>query len=408
MIKETVHMYNKETAINITNSRIESVRRKNIKATGIRIYNNGFIGVSGFLGDGSVENAEKKAIEALNNKIEYPGFVTENFNREEFYGKVPFTDEGFIKEIEDILNYLRSNYSDFSFSFKSYISKKNIELKNSRSAYMKSGFEKYNFLFIYNKKGSGNIMDGMIFADGAHYDRNEFLAWADKILKAHNNKVEFPEKNKLPVLFIDQSALLGIFKRELNGKKIGTSSSIFTDKIDKNTFSKDFNLINCRKKEEFIPFFDMEGTVLKNDIFYYIHGGKIISGYSDKKTANKYNIPLSGGAHSEYDTIPELSPGGMIIPAGEKNVSELINNGPAIIVCMASGGDYDSDGNFATPVQLAFLYEDEEIKGRLPEFSLSGNVYNMFGEDFLGVSRDNVHKSTQARFTVLNMNLNMV
>ena len=40
------------------------------------------------------------------------------------------------------------------------------------------------------------------------------------------------------------------------------------------------------------------------------------------------------------------------------------------------------------PFQLAFLTDGEKLIGRLPELSVSGQLYSMFGEDFIGKSND--------------------
>ncbi|SCG81716.1 hypothetical protein DW1_0095 [Proteiniborus sp. DW1] len=57
-------------------------------------------------------------------------------------------------------------------------------------------------------------------------------------------------------------------------------------------------------------------------------------------------------------------------------------------VLIASGGDFTAEGVFGTPVQLAFLTDGERLIGRLPELTISGDVYTMFGDDFIGRSED--------------------
>lgn len=41
------------------------------------------------------------------------------------------------------------------------------------------------------------------------------------------------------------------------------------------------------------------------------------------------------------------------------------------------------------PVQLGYLCDGERLLGRLPEFTLVSNLFDMFGEDFIGVGCDN-------------------
>ncbi|MBN2220936.1 MAG: hypothetical protein JW708_01935, partial [Vallitaleaceae bacterium] len=48
------------------------------------------------------------------------------------------------------------------------------------------------------------------------------------------------------------------------------------------------------------------------------------------------------------------------------------------------GGDFTPDGNFAAPVQIAFLFDGNTILGKLSEFTMKSNLYKMLGEDYIG------------------------
>ena len=48
----------------------------------------------------------------------------------------------------------------------------------------------------------------------------------------------------------------------------------------------------------------------------------------------------------------------------------------------------DDKGEFVTPVQNAMLCDGERFIGRLPEFTLRGTIYDMYGKSFIGVSSD--------------------
>ena len=76
-----------------------------------------------------------------------------------------------------------------------------------------------------------------------------------------------------------------------------------------------------------------------------------------------------------------------------------------IVVLMAAGGDFTPQGDYATPVQLAMLFDGERLLGRLPEFNLSSNVYDMFGKGFRGVAPNNFMPFSTYDFAVLEMNL---
>jgi hypothetical protein len=52
---------------------------------------------------------------------------------------------------------------------------------------------------------------------------------------------------------------------------------------------------------------------------------------------------------------------------------------------MAQGADCSDLGDYALPVQLAFRVDASGTPvERLPQFTLTGNLYQMFGEDYRG------------------------
>ena len=62
----------------------------------------------------------------------------------------------------------------------------------------------------------------------------------------------------------------------------------------------------------------------------------------------------------------------------------------SVYIVMCSGGDTTPDGNFATPVQVAFLCRDGKFVGRLPEIGVSGNLFDIYGKNFIGQAEDSL------------------
>lgn len=82
-------------------------------------------------------------------------------------------------------------------------------------------------------------------------------------------------------------------------------------------------------------------------------------------------------------------------PTG-KTLAELLGDRPAVLIDTASGGDTTPDGNFASPVQCAYLYQSGRLVGRLPEFSVRGSLFDLFGAQYLGCSTDRPFSSSHA------------
>ena len=64
-----------------------------------------------------------------------------------------------------------------------------------------------------------------------------------------------------------------------------------------------------------------------------IENGRIISPYTDKKTAHKFNLPLTGSASGEYDKVPPLSPRNFKVEASDKTLKELLKGQLAVASC---------------------------------------------------------------------------
>jgi len=81
----------------------------------------------------------------------------------------------------------------------------------------------------------------------------------------------------------------------------------------------------------------------------------------------------------------------------------MLNGKPGIYVVMAFGGDYTPEGDFATPIQLAYLHDGEKFIGRLPEMQVKSNIYDMFGKSYIGTSSDTLHPYTLSKSIVFDM-----
>ena len=59
----------------------------------------------------------------------------------------------------------------------------------------------------------------------------------------------------------------------------------------------------------------------------------------------------------------------------------------AVLPVQFYGGGFSDTGEYAMPVQMSYLTDGEKILGRLPPFTMRSNLFDMFGKDFIGVSK---------------------
>lgn len=407
MIKEKYTNRVKEISVNIVQTDIDSVRKKDILKTGLRVYDKGYIGVAGAMGKADEEDLERRAIDNLSLKIPYPCEPSENLKMHLDYREDIFSDEEFVREADEVLKVLRDEFSDFTFSNKMYLFEMETGLTNDLGLDLLHRDRLLTVEFVIKEKASANVFDAFAIYATRQYNREELLNIIREELTAYRNPVKLPEEGKLPVVFMDFDMVpVSKLIDELNGYKLGTGASLFKDFIGEKKFNENFTFYQSAEKEDlrFIEFFDAEGVVNEGFKYALIENGRIMSPYTDKKTAHKFNLPLTGSAVGEYDKVPSLSPRYFKVKSSDKTLKELLNGEMAVAVVIASGGDFTAEGVFGTPVQLAFLTDGERLIGRLPELKLSGELYSMFGEDFIGKSKDKAFLGQQALALYLNVN----
>lgn len=404
MIKETYTLIKDEVSVKVSASVPESLRNKRIKRTGVRVYKDGCLGISGYMGEEGAAEAAKRAEAALAYKIAYPGKPSGDLVRSVTLGGKPFTPEALDAEVAAILAALRKDFPQFVLSSPSVKTGTYTEaLKNNAGLDLLSAITLHEFVFLYKLNSSSSIMDGWFAYAGQEYDRKAFLNHAGNILGAHLREVALPAGGKLPVFFDDSEFLVkNIFARELGGMTFGSGGSLFSGKAGQKLFNKSFTLYSGRQ-EEHLPFFDAEGVCAEG--FKYIENGVLRAPFADKKTAAKFNFTPSGTADAAYDGTPTAGLGGMKIQSQAKTLKEMQGGAPAVFVSMASGGDFTSEGGFGTPAQVAFLMKDGKLVGRLPELQLTSHVNEMYGNDFLGVSSDKIMPLANNRWLGFMMNV---
>lgn len=408
MVKEIYKNNTKQITLNVSNSKIEALRQKDITKTGVRVYKDGYIGVSGAIGSYDEDKLFKEAEENLNQRVEYDCSPSENICQAIDNSSEIIKEKEFIGEFQEVLEHLRKVHGDFIFSNKIRMTETVDTLVNDMNLNLEYKDKGFVSELLFKEKSSSSIFDGILVYEGRKYDRKRFCDEADMILEAYKNRVELPHKKSCPLIFNSTSnGILLKFITDLNGKQFGTGSSLFSNKIGQRVFNRDFTFYQSLNPKDVynIPFFDAEGAVNKDYRYALIEDGVIKAPYTDKRTSRKFNLIHTGSAQAEYDSVPDTGFLGYKIKESNKSIKELLNGEPGIFISIADGGDFTPDGSYATPVQLAFLFDGERLIGRLPEFQISSDVFKMFGDSFRGAANNNPFPLSEDKLTVIDFNI---
>jgi len=405
MKRETCSESVAQTSVSVMETRVESVRTKNILRNAVRLYDGKHLGIGGALGAADPAVLEAKARAALDHEIPYPFDPVVGEHR---VGSVRANVEGgesFAEMMRDLLAQLRQRQPGFVFSGTLNHTTTEAALRNEMGADYSYRGSAVDLALWIKQKGSGNILDAGVGYQGIRYDPDTFIETADLVCDGFTRETDITD-GEYPVVFLSTYSIHRIMlARSLHGLTFGSGTSIFSGKIGERLFSEKVSVRQSRREADdvYLPFFDAEGAVNEGDSFTLIEAGTLVSPYTTRTYAARFHLPHTGSAAGEYDAVPNLAIPELVLENTGQSITSILDGQPAVLVFIASGGDFTTDGAFATPVQLGFLYDGSTILGRLPGLNLSSHVYRMYGDDFIGVSTDPVLPVGGDRAVVMKM-----
>jgi len=395
MIKEKVSINEKKTSLSVTNGKISAVLKSNVQKTGIRLYDNDCLGIAGAIGSYNENELTNNAKQMLKFKLPYSGKPTEDLNRSmDLSNKLTITSEEFVGFSEKLLETLGKNHPQFMFNHKFNLIEGSISIENDAGTHLVQKDKCAEFALMLKHKESKSLADGFGMVISREFDLDTVAKEISKTCEAYEEKIDFSTENeKIPVILYGalggHSELIKKFLTDLEGDTFGSGASLFSGKTGEKLFNENFSLIVNRDSEAtYESFFDGEGTVLSQDRYDLIQNGVLKSPFTTKRIANQYGFELTGSASLGYDTTPSVTAGGIEVARSDKTLKELLGGRKAIYVIMAAGGDFTPQGEYASPIQAAYMYDGERFLGRLPQLAMSSNINDMFGKDFIGASSD--------------------
>jgi PmbA protein len=401
-VREKVVQQVKQTSLSIVQNSISAIRRKNIQKTGCRVISGNKIGVAGGLGMVSDNELFARAENSLEYGVEYPVALSSEQQLHDRLDNLAISDGQICEAVERVLGELKRRHPDFAVSNKVNYNNVSFSLENEANLSLSHNDSYISWSFALKSSTSTGIMDTFFGVVDRKLEPDRVIEATSAIIEAYNNKVELPA-GQVPVI-IHQSALTRLFQRDLNGKIVGNKASLLQQKFDQKVFCDNFSVkIENDPVETFGPRFDMEGAICADDLRWLIKNGVILRPYTDKRTAQRYGFAHTACGNGAYDGVPSLGGCNMEIEHSGKTLSELLSDGVGILIAIAAGGDFTPDGNFATPVQVAYLTDGVKLLGRLPELTIKGSLFDFFGNDFIGVSSDKIYLSGNDRMLVTRL-----
>ena len=195
------------------------------------------------------------------------------------------------------------------------------------------------------------------------------------------NKVQM-KTGYFPVVFSPEALglLLESIEIAANAKTLYKGISVLSDKLGKGIASSSFTLVDNPILENGLGSypFDDEGVI--PDRLPIIENGIFKNFIYDLTTAKRLNCRSTGHGSRSTSSMPSPSFSNLIIGTGSSTFDEMIGSIKyGLYVCEFLGGGMSNmlAGDFSVNVELGYLVEEGQVKGRVKDTMLSGNVYDL-------------------------------
>ncbi|MBN1619342.1 hypothetical protein JW890_01325 [candidate division WOR-3 bacterium] len=410
MIYEKIVQKQESFSVMIRNTEVSGVKSTHDTKTGMRAYEGGKLGITGLIGPADDDELKRTAQEALKTAVEYPFEPTGDRQDSWEYTNEKFLNEELLDKTHDLLSELKKRHSEFDFSNSVTRHKEKIRMSNDAGLGLSYIDDNIASILFFKQKTSLNILDGYIFQVSRSFHEEEILRLSDMFCSGYLTQCPLKAAKKHNVVFLTGSlSEFSFFSEHLNGLNVGMNTSSLSHKRGEKVFNEGFTLLQTKNPAlTYSQFFDSEGTVNPGYEFALIEKGVFINPYSDKRTSAKFGFVNTGAANFQFDGAPVLASPNFRAKSTVKTLKELTGGEHAILVYILSGGDFTPEGNFGSPVQLAFLLENGEIKGRLPQLQIKSNVFDMFGKDFIGITKEKLSEYSPDQYLAVRMEVSEI
>lgn len=390
---KTEKIINKSSSkcINVVANHVESLRINNDVENTIRVYDNGMIGVEGCLGTADFEQMEKSATAKLAQGIAYPETHDKPIVASIDACKKILSEQEFVGKIEKLLTRLEKENPQFLFNNKIKLDESYNSYSNSDGSDLQYKGNQFICSLTIKFKGSANIMDESYGCESDYFDEDQICRDVKLICDAYLNTIPQVEEDEVTVIgdFEPLQYAISHFIADMYYNK----ASMFDGKLGQKLFNDKLNVTLNRdpKRQINLKFFDTEGVVNPDYTNYIVKNGVFEHTITCKKSAAQYGTEVIGASGAGYNDVPSITFAGLDITPTADSLSQIVK-GKAVYISVTSGGDMTPSGDFSLPVMSAYLYEDGKLLGRLPEFAVSGNLYDVAGKDFIGVVESGLFK----------------
>jgi len=412
MEREVVTLERRGIKIGLVNSRIASVRTSSERETAARVFDGQHLGVASALGEVSLDALTARARDALAFGIPYPVEPSGPQVLSASHEGPIYDVQGLVDFTEAILAPLREEFPGFVLSQGVEQKVDAITITNDRGLDLSFREVSTSAVFVVKEKGSPNIIDTFFAVESPELDAGAALDEARASLSAWQRDAGALPTGRQKIVFRGIGGesggdLVRLFRTDCTARPYATGASIFSGKLGDTSrpFHPALRLYDSRDASRLrICPFDIEGTVREAPDLDIVRDGAVRNVAACKRDAARYGLPATGSAAGGLGGLPDSALIRLVVESTADELAELLGGEPGVLVWFAVGGDVTRAGDLAMPVPVALrVNADGSIAGRLPTCTLTGNLFEVFGADFVGASASPYDPWAQEGYVVTHM-----
>ena len=384
---------------------LNSVNTKQTSGLGIRIIQDGKVGMAS---TNSLDEKRKfgvdenQLLEKVINLAPYGDKANFKFPENPNFKKIqnPTDSSNFSESVIDMSKKIINEFLDVNSELKvscdfsrSYASS---HLVNSGNTDIKKNQEIFSYTLSFAKTEEGNILevwDAIEQKTPIKFENLSGIINNLKFLHEHSIYYSSIKTGKFPIIFTPKAlySLIDILLSSFYGSLVYKKASYLTDKLHQKIADKRISLIEDPLYSDGVVFapYDHEGVKTNKKVL--IENGVVQQFITTLSSAEKLKYAQSSGnGFRSYSSLPSESFTNVILQPGDFSLEQLlkeVGNGLIVDQLIGAGQSNVLSGEFSVNIDLGFLIENGQIKGRVKNAMVADNLYQMLNR-LIGLGKD--------------------
>lgn len=411
--REIIRAESSSIKLGVVDSQIASVRTQTEEQTAVRLMEGGFVGVSSAVGDADIDALTQAARESLLFEIPYPVAPESDCSLSAQHTGDEHDVASLLALTESVLEALRTSYPNYVFSHGVEQNRLAWHIESDAGLDLHYRRVTTQAAFVVKEKGSGNIIDTFVGVDGLSLDVDTVMDVFHGHMRAYGNQLP-PKLGRQRLIFpglsgMSSGNLLQLFRSDLTARSYASGASVFSGKVGdgRQHFHPSLHLYEARDptRHRVCPF-DMEGVVRQPRNLDIVRDGRLCAVAANKRDSERFGVPGTGTAIGDVAQLPTSGFGRIVGAPTAASLSDLLDDEGGLLVWFVAGGDVTRAGDMALPAQVVLAVDGNGTPiGRVPGCTLKGNIAEVFGSDFVGISQQATDPFSDEGFFVTHMDI---